>query len=157
MKIYRLYEEQHITISINEAWEFFSNPQNLSLITPPELNFIITNNPDKDIYQGMLITYKLRPLFNFALNWVSEITAAHKPNYFIDEQRFGPYSFWHHRHSFIKTPDGVLMKDEVYYSLPLGIIGRILHMLVVKNKLKKIFKYRKEVLIKVLTGTLVNN
>jgi len=148
MKIYRYYEEQQLPIKINEAWDFFSNPQNLALITPPQMSFVITNKPDEDIYTGMLITYKVRPLLNFPLNWVTEIIAAERLRYFIDEQRFGPYKFWHHRHYFLETPGGILMKDEVFYSLPFGTLGRLMHFWVVKKRVEEIFKYRRSVLAK---------
>jgi len=149
MHIYRFYDEQKLPIAIDEGWNFFSNPQNLLKITPPYMKFRITNNPGKDIFSGMIITYKVSPLFNISLNWVTEIVYADKPNYFIDEQRFGPYKFWHHKHSFTAIPEGMLMKDEIYYALPLGIIGQIIHSMIIKNRLRKIFSYRKKSLNKI--------
>jgi ligand-binding SRPBCC domain-containing protein len=146
MKIYRFYVEQNLPVDKNVAWIFFSDPRNLAKITPPGMNFTITNNPEDNIYSGMIITYKISPLTFFPMNWVTEIISEDKPNYFIDEQRFGPYKFWHHRHSFREIPNGTLMKDEVQYALPLGVIGRTMHYLFVKNKLKQIFTYRKEIL-----------
>ena len=148
MKIYKYYDEQKLPVTINEAWSFFSNPRNLPLLTPPSMNFLITNAPEEEIYSGMIITYKVSPLFNISRTWVTEITAADKPNYFIDEQRFGPYKFWHHRHSFEEAGGGVLMKDEVHYSLPFKIIGRAGHFLVIKKRIEKIFNYRRETLAK---------
>lgn len=146
MKIYRFYVEQKLPVRIDKAWSFFSNPGNLAKITPPDMKFTITNNIEDNIYSGMIITYKVSPLFDFSVNWVTEIICAEKPNYFIDEQRFGPYKFWHHRHLFREIQDGTLMMDEVLYALPFGVIGQTLNYLLVKNKLKKIFKYRKEIL-----------
>jgi ligand-binding SRPBCC domain-containing protein len=148
MKIYRYYEEQQLPVKISEAWDFFSNPRNLAVITPPEMNFVITNNPAEDIYTGMIITYKVRPLLNFPLNWVTEIIASERQHYFIDEQRFGPYKFWHHRHYFQEIPGGVQMKDEVYYSLPLGILGRLIHFMFIKRRVEEIFNYRRSILKK---------
>ena len=150
--MYQFYEEQHLPVTINEAWSFFSNPRNLSLITPPSMNFLLTNAPEGEIYSGMIITYKVSPLFNIPLNWVTEITAADRPNHFIDEQRFGPYKFWHHRHSFEEAGKGVLMKDEVHYSLPFGIIGRMGHFLLIKKRVEGIFEYRREALTKMLSN-----
>lgn len=152
MKMYQFYEEQHLPVTIDEAWSFFSNPENLSLITPPSMNFSLANVPEEEIYPGMIITYKVSPLFNIPLTWVTEITAADKPNFFIDEQRFGPYKFWHHRHSFKEAGGGVLMKDEVHYSLPFEIIGRLGHFLLVKKRVEGIFKYRKEALTKMFSN-----
>lgn len=148
MKIYRLYKEQRLPLTIDEAWAFFSNPKNLTRITPPEMNFVIKNNPAENIYQGMIITYKVRPLFNLSVNWMTEIIAADKPSYFIDEQRYGPYKFWHHQHHFLEVPGGVLMKDEIHYSLPFGAIGRLMHYLFVKKRVEEIFRYRQGVLAK---------
>jgi ligand-binding SRPBCC domain-containing protein len=144
MKIYRHFEEQKLPVSIQEAWDFFSSPGNLSKITPPEMKFIITNDPGKNIYSGQVITYKVRPLFNIPLNWVTIISAVEKPYYFIDEQKFGPYKFWHHRHTFKELSDGVLMKDEVYYALPAGVLGRMMHRFFIKKKIEEIFSFRKE-------------
>ena len=151
MKMYQFYEEQYLPLTINEAWSFFSNPRNLSRITPPSMNFILTNTPEQEIYPGMIITYKVSPLLNIPVNWVTEITAAEKPKYFIDEQRFGPYKFWHHRHSFEESGEGVLMKDEIHYSLPFEIIGRMGHFLLIKKKVREIFEYRKETLAKIFS------
>jgi ligand-binding SRPBCC domain-containing protein len=149
MKIYRLYEEQQLPININEAWSFFSDPKNLIKITPPDMNFEITNNPAKDIYSGMIITYKLRPIFNIPSSWVTEIVFVDEPNSFIDVQRFGPYKFWHHRHRFKAVDGGILMSDEVNYALPFGKIGDFTHSLFVKKRIKKIFDYRKAELKKI--------
>ncbi len=149
MHIYRFYDEQEVHVALVEAWDFFSNPKNLVKITPPYMKFRMTNSPGEDIFPGMIITYKVSPLFNYSLNWVTEIVYADEPHYFIDEQRFGPYKFWHHKHSFTAIPGGVLMKDEVYYALPFGIIGQIIHSVFVKKRLKKIFSYRKTALNKI--------
>lgn len=146
MKIYRHYEEQKLPIKIDEAWQFFSNPKNLVRITPPEMRFLITNNPGDDIFSGMIITYKLRPVFNIPANWMTEILFVDKPNSFVDDQRIGPYKLWHHRHSFKAINGGVLMTDEVYYSLPFGVLGDIVHSLLVKKRVQKIFAYRKAIL-----------
>ncbi len=151
MKIYRYYEELKLPIDISEAWEFFSDPKNLVKITPPDMGFSITNNPAEDVYSGMIITYKVKPLFNISVNWVTEIVFVDKPNSFIDVQRFGPYKFWHHRHSFKMAAGGVIMTDEVYYSLPFGIIGSAIHSLLVKKRVHNIFSYRKTKLQKIFS------
>ncbi len=148
MNLYRFFEEQKLSITIQEAWDFFSRPDNLSKITPPEMKFVITNEPGKNIYSGQVIAYKVRPLFNISLNWVTIISAVEKPHYFIDEQKFGPYKFWHHRHTFKELSDGVLMKDEVYYALPAGVLGRMMHRFFIKKKIEEIFSFRKETLKK---------
>ncbi len=149
MKAFRYYEEQQLPVNIDEAWDFFSNPKNLVKITPPDMRFLITNNPQRDIYSGMIITYKLKPLLKIPVNWVTEIAFVDKPHSFIDIQRLGPYKFWHHRHNLKSISGGVLMTDEVYYSLPFGIVGSILHPLLVKKRIESIFSYRKKELKKI--------
>ena len=149
MKLYQLKTSQKLPISIQTAWEFFSNPTNLSKITPPWLNFEVRTKLPEKMYCGMIITYFVRPLLNIPQTWVTEITHINQPNYFVDEQRFGPYKFWHHQHSFTKTEDGgVIMDDIVSYVIPLGFLGRIINYFIVSKKVKEIFDYRKTVLEK---------
>ena len=140
-----LKKKQELPISIEKAWEFFSNPANLSKITPGEMNFrILTELPDK-IYTGLIIEYKVSPFSGINSSWVTEITSVNEPYFFIDEQRFGPYKFWHHQHIFMETDNGVLMKDIVSYILPFGLIGNMALPLV-RKKLSGIFEYRQKVL-----------
>ncbi len=147
MPFYSLKTELNIPISISEAWIFFSSPKNLSKITPEQMGFIITNEPVDNMFQGQIITYKVSPLLGIKINWMTEITTVKQNEYFIDEQRFGPYSLWHHRHHFYEIDGGVKMIDEVNYKLPFGFIGRIAHGLFIKKKLKSIFDYREKVLL----------
>lgn len=147
--MYSLHISQKLPIDLEKAWDFFSSPANLALITPPRLALNIkTFQHDKEMYSGQIITYTVKPLWNLELEWVTEIVAVQKPVYFIDEQRFGPYSFWHHEHWFTSIPGGVLMEDILHYKLPLGVLGKALHRIKVKNELDYIFSYRKEVLEK---------
>lgn len=146
MAFYCIKTEQRLPISINEAWDFFSSPKNLNEITPKDMGFIITNNPVKEMFAGQIITYKVSPVAGIKMDWMTEITQVKDKEYFIDEQRFGPYALWHHQHYFEEIDGGVLMRDEVNYKLPFGILGVIAHSLFVKNKLKQIFDYRYEVL-----------
>jgi ligand-binding SRPBCC domain-containing protein len=111
------------------------------------MGFTITNKPSETMFEGQIITYKVSPLFGIKINWMTEITTVKNHEYFIDEQRFGPYSLWHHRHHFSEIEGGVKMTDEVNYKLPFGIIGSIAHRIFIKNKLKSIFEYREKVLI----------
>ena len=142
MKLYQLKTKQKLPISVDKAWGFFSNPENLKEITPKEMNFRILSGVDKSIFAGQIIQYKVSPVLGITTKWVTEITHVKDKEYFVDEQRFGPYSLWHHKH-FIKEIDGgVEMEDVVDYKIPLGIFGQIAHILFVKNKLKQIFKYR---------------
>ena len=142
--IYTLKVKQNIKMSLDEAWNFFSNPKNLSKITPAKMGFNITSETADKMYVGQIISYKVSPLFGINLNWVTEITHINDKMFFVDEQRFGPYSLWHHKH-FIKEIDGgIEMEDIVDYKIPFGILGQIAHPLFVKNKLKQIFKFREK-------------
>jgi ligand-binding SRPBCC domain-containing protein len=146
MKIFTIKAKQAITISIDEAWNFFSNPNNLPKITPPWLNLKVTSElPDK-MYEGMIITYKVYPFLGIPSNWVTEITTVKEKTFFIDEQRFGPYKFWHHQHHFKEIDEGVEMKDIVSYALPLDPLSRLLNNILVEKKVEGIFSFRKGLL-----------
>lgn len=142
MKVYKKETVQHINATMEECWAFFSSPRNLQKITPETMGFIITDFDEKSMYPGQIIQYKISPLLGLKLNWMTEITIVKDKKYFIDEQRFGPYALWHHKHFFEPDGNGVKMTDVVHYALPLGIIGRIMNTLVVKNQLKAIFDFR---------------
>ena len=152
MKIYRLHKKQKLPITVNEAWEFLSDPKNLKAITPDYMGFNILSGADRPMYAGQIIQYIVTPVLGIKTKWVTEITHVVDNHYFVDEQRFGPYALWHHKH-FIKQIDGgVEMEDIIDYKIPLGIIGQCIHPFLVKPKLKEIFNYRKEKL-EALFGT----
>lgn len=145
MKLYLLKEEQLLPMSLEKAWEFFVHPANLPLITPANLGFKITGTlPDK-MHAGMIVTYTVTPFTGLRVNWVTEITHAEEPHFFVDEQRFGPYRFWHHQHRFQEAPGGTLMTDLVHYALPFGLLGRLAAPLV-RRRLAAIFDYRRQAL-----------
>jgi ligand-binding SRPBCC domain-containing protein len=144
MGFYSIKTEQFINADIDKLWAFFSNPANLAILTPEELNFVTTSESEDRIYAGQIITYTIRPLLGIKLKWMTEITHVHNKSLFVDEQRAGPYKLWHHQHHFILQSDRVLMKDIVHYSLPFGFLGKIAHYLFVRKKLEHIFKYRRE-------------
>lgn len=146
MKLYRLHRTQKLPLSVNEAWDFFSNPRNLALITPPSLGFKVTSDVPPKMYQGMIVTYTVTPLLNYPVRWVTEITHVDEGRMFVDEQRFGPYKFWHHQHIFEETEGGVEMTDLIHYALPFGPLGRIAHSLIVKRQLDEIFDFRRKYL-----------
>ena len=142
MKVYKKETVQYINASLEECWSFFSSPSNLQKITPETMGFEITDFDNKSMYAGQIIQYKVSPILGLKLRWTTEITQVKDKTCFIDEQRFGPYSFWHHKHFFEATENGVKMTDVVHYALPLGFLGRIVNALIVKNKLEAIFDYR---------------
>ena len=149
MKIFKLKYSQKLPISLNEAWDFLSSPSNLELITPKSMDFNITDWDMKKAYPGQIIQYTVKPLLGVKITWVTEITQVKDKEYFIDEQRFGPYIFWHHKHFISEIDGGVLMEDVIHYKPPLGPVGSILNFLFIDSKLNSIFKYRELELIKI--------
>lgn len=143
MSIYTLNSTQKLPISLAKAWDFFSSPMNLKTITPDYMDFRVTT-PDlaPKIYPGMIISYTVKPVMGIPLEWVTEITYAQEGVYFVDEQRFGPYALWHHKHFFKEIKNGVEMTDIVHYKMPFGWLGQLAHWLFVKRQLQGIFEYR---------------
>ena len=146
MLLYTLHATQKLPISLEEAWEFLSNPANLKVITPEYMTFKIISGADRPMYAGQMIEYIVTPLLGIKTSWVTEITHVEPFKYFVDEQRFGPYALWHHKH-FIKEIDGgVEMEDLVHYKVPFGFLGKLVHPFLVKPKLQEIFNYRTKAL-----------
>lgn len=142
MKIYTLHKTQKLPISIETAWEFLSDPKNLKTITPDYMGFNILSGAERPMFAGQIIQYSVTPVLGIKTKWVTEITHSVTNEYFVDEQRFGPYALWHHKH-FIKAIDGgVEMEDVVDYKVPFGILGQLVHPIIVKPKLEEIFNYR---------------
>jgi len=150
MKLHRINRRQLIPISMTEAWEFFSNPVNLSKITPPWLNLKVISNIPKSMHLGMIISYRITPVAFMPTIWISEITHVKIPTYFVDEQRLGPFRFWHHQHFFKEVGRDVEMQDIVNYVMPLGPIGEMVHEISVSKKIKDIFDFRKKALERIL-------
>lgn len=152
-KVYSLKKVQVLPIDIQQAWDFFSTPSNLKLITPPSLGFnIISGHDEESIYAGQLIEYTVKPVFGIPVYWMTEITQVELMKYFIDEQRYGPYSFWHHQHHFKKVDEGVEMTDIVHYKIPFWFFGDVANSLFVAKQLEEIFEYRQQVVAKYLPG-----
>lgn len=145
-KVYSLHRKQLIPTTLDMAWKFFSDPANLQAITPRDMGFkVISKYHGKKMYPGQLIEYTVKPLLGIPLYWMTEITHVEEQKYFVDEQRFGPYSLWHHQHHFKETGSGVEMTDIVHYKIPYWFIGDIAHALFVRKKLENIFNYRYKV------------
>ena len=147
MKIYTLHSKQFLPITLDEAWDFFSDPMNLNTITPDDMGFKTLSGADRKMYPGQIIQYIVTPLLNIPLKWVTEITHVDHKKFFVDEQRFGPYALWHHKHFFKEVPGGVEMEDIVDYKLPMGMLGQLVHPILVKPRLHQIFDYRRKKLI----------
>lgn len=142
-KVYSLKTVQNIPVSPDKAWDFFSSPENLQTITPDSLGFkIISRHHGEKMYAGQVIEYKVSPLLGIPLYWMTEITHVEDKRYFVDEQRYGPYSMWHHQHHFKIIEGGVEMTDIIHYKLPLWFLGDMANGLFVKKQLREIFAYR---------------
>lgn len=140
--MYQLKKKIFVDAPITDVWEFFSSPSNLKKITPTSMGFDILKGADTSMYPGQIISYKVKPMLNIPTLWVTEITHVVDQQYFVDEQRIGPYRMWHHEHHFEQVDGGVEITDIVSYVLPFGFLGRIAHWLFVKQKLEHIFAFR---------------
>ncbi len=147
MGFYQLRKEQLVNTSIENLWDFISSPVNLKKITPPYMGFDITSEklPNK-IYEGMIISYQVKPLLAIKTIWVTEITHVKENQYFVDEQRVGPYTLWHHQHIIQQQGEKVLMTDIVSYQPPFGFFGAIANKLIIEKKLNEIFNFRTKVI-----------
>ncbi|NJB70173.1 ligand-binding SRPBCC domain-containing protein [Saonia flava] len=144
MKLYQLKASQALPITIDRAWKFISNPKNLKIITPDHMGFNIISGMERPMFPGQIIQYKVSPFKGYTTKWVTEITHVKEGTYFVDEQRFGPYALWHHKHFLNPVEGGTLMEDVIDYKIPFGIIGQLAHPLLVKKQLLEIFNYREQ-------------
>lgn len=143
MKVYKKEWTQFIPRPLDEVWEFFSRPENLNKVTPKEMKFeILTDIANKPMYEGMIINYKVTPVFGIRLRWTTEIQRIKEGKYFVDEQRFGPYAMWHHEHHFREADGGTYMTDLLHYAIPFGPIGQLANFIMVDSKVEEIFKFR---------------
>jgi len=151
--LYTVHTTQKLPITLQEAWDFLSDPKNLAVITPPSMGFVTLSGDDRPMFAGQIIHYTVTPLLGIKVEWVTEITHVDDKKYFVDEQREGPYRLWHHKHFLREIPGGVEMEDLVHYKLPFGFLGSLVHPFLVKPKLKEIFDYREKKLVE-LFGTM---
>jgi ligand-binding SRPBCC domain-containing protein len=142
MKLYTLHKKQKLPISVKQAWDFLSNPKNLKIITPDYMGFDILSGADRPMFAGQMIQYIVTPVLGIKTKWVTEITHVSDKHYFVDEQRFGPYALWHHKHFIKEIEDGVEMEDIIDYKLPFGILGQLVNPILVRPKLDEIFNCR---------------
>lgn len=152
MKLQQFTATQALPIPIDQAWDFFTQVQNLLLLTPPELEMTLHHGADRELYAGQIIEYGVKPLPLYRTRWVTHITQVKNGVYFTDEQLYGPYATWHHTHFFHAIDGGTLIEDVIYYRLPFGLIGK-LFLPIVKRQLTGIFRFRESVL-KQQFGTL---
>lgn len=147
-QVYTIEREQLVNAPLHQTWKFFSDPENLAIITPPDLGFRVLSKTPEKIHNDLKIRYKVRPLLGIPVTWETLIKDVSEFRYFTDIQLKGPYAMWEHRHDFYQDGDRTIVKDEVRYKMPFGLLGRIMHFLVVRRRLKKIFEYRQSVLDK---------
>ena len=140
--MYQFKRIQFFKTDLQTCWDFFSSPDNLAKITPKYMGFDVKTSVPKQMYEGLIIAYTVKPVLGIPVEWVTEITHIKDKAFFVDEQRKGPYTLWHHEHHFRELDGGVEMTDIVSYIIPFGMIGRIIHPFLVKPKLKEIFEYR---------------
>ncbi|MFN5785500.1 MAG: SRPBCC family protein, partial [Flavobacteriia bacterium] len=143
--MYQIRHKQIVKADLITCWDFFSSPNNLQKITPDYMGFDVKTEVPEKMYEGLMIEYRVRPLMNIPMTWITEITHVKDFQFFVDEQRKGPYRIWHHEHHFMETEEGVEMTDIVSYELPFGLLGKIAHPILVKKKLEEIFAYRYKV------------
>lgn len=143
MAVHSIKSIQKIPASLEQAWDFFSNPAKLEMITTADMGFsIISKHHGETMYAGQIIEYNVKPIAGIPLYWMTEITHVIPQQYFVDEQRFGPYSMWHHQHHFKAIEGGVEMTDIVHYKIPYGFIGGWANSMFIKKKLQTIFAFR---------------
>jgi ligand-binding SRPBCC domain-containing protein len=146
MNIHVLEQEQVLPITPEEAWSFFSAPRNLDSITPPDCGFRLVAGGDDRLHDGQILTYRIRLAPLIEVSWVTEIRSVDPGRSFIDEQRFGPFKFWHHRHVIEAVNHDTRIHDRVHYAMPFGPLGEIVHALSVRRRLEQIFRHRREVM-----------
>lgn len=143
MAVYCIKKVQLIPVSLDEAWSFFSHPKNLAVMTPKYLNLKFTNELfGEEMYAGQVMTYNVKPILGIPMFWMTEITHVQDREFFVDEQRFGPYALWHHQHHFREIEGGVEMTDLIHYKVSGWIFGDMLNHLFIKKQLEGIFQFR---------------
>jgi ligand-binding SRPBCC domain-containing protein len=146
MKIYQLYRQQQLKVTLQEAWDFFSSPYHLNDLTPDFFHVNIISKVPEKIYGGLMLAYQMKAVFGIPMNWLSEISHCDEPKRFVYEQRVGPFKFWSHEVCLTETPDGIVLEDIMFYAMPLGWLGQLFNTLLIDHKLERIFDTRRDYL-----------
>jgi ligand-binding SRPBCC domain-containing protein len=146
MRVFTIERRQRLKVSREEAYRFISNPALMGGIIPADLGLQVLNHIPDRVYEGLLLHYRLKPLFGVPVHWLGEITYCDEPSRFVDEQRLGPFAFWHHEHRLREIPGGVEMSDLIHYAVPFGPLGSVVNTLVLGPRLRRIFDYRESAL-----------
>ena len=134
--------EQWVPHGIGQVFKFFSDARNLEALTPPWLGFRMTAMSTGEIADATLIDYRLR-IHGMPVSWRSRIEEWVPGERFVDSQVSGPYSRWHHTHTFEAAQGGTLIRDRVLYRLPLGALGSAMMGGKVRRDVSEIFKFRR--------------
>jgi ligand-binding SRPBCC domain-containing protein len=146
MKIYHLYRRQHLNLTTQEAWNFFSSPYNLNDITPEFFHVTITSKVPEKIYAGLMISYRMKAVFGIPMTWLSEVSQCDEPKRFVYEQRIGPFKFWSHEVCLTEEQNGVVLEDIMFYAMPMGWLGQFINSVLIAGKLERIFDNRRDYL-----------
>ena len=146
MKIYQLYRRQHLNISPQQAWDFFSSPYNLNDITPEFFHVTITSKVPDKIYAGLMISYRMKAVFGIPMAWLSEVSHCDEPKRFVYQQRIGPFKFWSHEVCLTEQENGIVLEDIMFYAMPLGWLGQLINVMLIAGKLERIFDRRRDYL-----------
>jgi len=146
MRLPRFTRSQFLPVDLETAWGFFSDPRNLQTMTPPWLNLVPTSEVPQEMHPGLIVTYQVKPALRIPVTWVTEITHVVDRQLFVDEQRSGPYRFWHHQHHFREVAGGTEARDVLHYALPLGPVGDLAGAALVRKRIDEIFEYRRHAL-----------
>ena len=142
--VHYLVREQTVPAPRQKVWDYFCDPQNLNAITPPDMNFEILQGADAKMCPGQLIEYRVEFVRGIRSRWLTEIAHVRAGEYFVDEQRIGPYRFWYHEHGFQDTPAGTRMTDRVTYVVPFGVLGDLVNTFWIRKRLEQIFDFRRQ-------------
>lgn len=124
-----------------EVFAFFAEPASLERLTPPVFRLRLLNRT-ATMTTGAVLDFRLRWLGIVPLRWRAFVREWDPPFRFVDVQVRGPYARWEHRHRFLEEGGGTWVEDRVTYRLPLGLLGRAAHALVVERQLRELWAYR---------------
>jgi ligand-binding SRPBCC domain-containing protein len=148
--VHLLERRQRVELPVEEAFDFYGDARNLERITPPWLDFRVVTPEPIQMGPGTLLDYRLK-LHRVPVKWRTRIESWEPPDRFLDAQLNGPYALWEHTHTF--EPDGptaTFIGDRIRYSIPLGPLGELARVLIVRRDLERIFDFRRDAVAELL-------
>ena len=143
MRVHRRVDTTVLDISLEQAWAFFGQPENLAKITPDNVGFEPLTGDGMAVYTGQIFTYRISPLAGIPMRWTTEISHVEHHDYFVDQQLSGPYALWHHLHRFrALEPEKTEVQDILHYAVPGGILGDVATGWWVRKAIDQIFAHR---------------